>query len=204
MRENPEINFLRRNGRRSDAGLRASITSAGNSYEEFLWRSKKLPLEVPLPVTWMVRVMRKKITPANADSELQNPDSSAKESSWIEEYLTVESAEFFPEELPGGKTALSVRLELAGEPDSSSNTRNRTEIQLVFGLEEKDVLTISRLLGRKVMLTQQRDVTLISKEHLAKQLSFYKEELAKAEDQINYLNDSLHRAVAGSRRNLAG
>jgi hypothetical protein len=139
----------------------------------------------------------------SSKDDLTSQGEPTEGSSWVEEYLTVESAELFPEVTREGKTSFSIRLELVGEPESSREHRNRTEIQLVFGMEEKDVLTFARFLGRKVMLTQQRENSKLSREHLVRQLEMYKKELEEAEDKIQYLNESLHRSVAGPRRNLA-
>lgn len=119
--------------------------------------------------------------------------------SWTEEVLIVEQANFLSEKLTDGKTAISLRLELAGDPQSSSNLRKRPEIQLVFGLEEKDSPTFLRLLGRKVFLLQEREESSLEREDLLEQLSWYKNELELAQHKVKYLNDSLHHYVEGSR-----
>lgn len=120
--------------------------------------------------------------------------------SWTESLMAVEEVSLFPEKSETGKPAFSVRMELAEEPESSSNTRNRTVIQLVFGLEEKDVPTIARLLGRQVYLNQKRSVELIEKEQLTVQLKACQEYIASLERKVEYLNNSIHHYVQESRK----
>lgn len=93
----------------------------------------------------------------------------------------------------------SIRLELAEEPESSSNTRNRTVIQLALGLEEKDIPTFARLLGRKVFFSQQRPVETLEREQLVTQLKEAQEEIASLNRKVTYLNNSLHHYVQESR-----
>jgi hypothetical protein len=120
--------------------------------------------------------------------------------SWTETVLVVGEASLFPENLEVGKASYSIRLELQEcEPDSSSFTRNRTVMQLAFGLEEKDVTTFTRMLGRKVYLHQQRPSISLDRETLASQLAAAQGYIASLEKKVEYLNNSLHHYVQESR-----
>lgn len=124
----------------------------------------------------------------------------ALEASWTETTLVVEGAHIFPENLEGGKASYSVCLELHdSEPESSSNTRNRTVMNLAFGLEEKDVTTFTRMLGRKVYLSQQRPSIFLERENLDSQLKAAQDYIASLEKKVEYLNNSLHHFVQESR-----
>lgn len=121
------------------------------------------------------------------------------EYSWTETQMVVSEATFYPELMEGGKVSYSIRLELVAEPESSSNTRNRTVMQLAFGLEEKDTTTFTRMLGRKVYLNQQRSTVSLERDQLANQLEQAREYIASLERKVEYLNDSLHHYVQESR-----
>lgn len=125
--------------------------------------------------------------------------SSPPEVAWTELQLVVGEVTFYPEILEGGKSAYSIRLELSAEPESSSNTRNRTVMQLAFGLEEKDVTTFTRMLGRKVYLHQQRTVESLERDQLVQLLEQAREYISSLERKVKYLNDSLHHYVQESR-----
>lgn len=126
--------------------------------------------------------------------------AEAPEVSWTETVLVVEEAHIFPENLEGGKASYSIRLELhSSEPESSSNTRNRTVMNIAFGLEEKDIPTLTRMLGRKVYLSQQRPVASLERETLVSQLKAAQEYIASLEKKVEYLNNSLHHYVQESR-----
>lgn len=124
---------------------------------------------------------------------------SGQELSWTESNMIVEEMTLYPEILEGGRSSFSARMVLAEEPESSSNTRNRTVIQLAFGLEEKDVQTFSRMLGRKVYLNQQRSVDYLEREQLTSSLEQAQRYIASLEKKVSYLNDSLHHYVQESR-----
>lgn len=119
--------------------------------------------------------------------------------SWTESTLVVEKASLHSEELGGGKTSLSILLELSEDPQSSSNTRKRQEFQIALGVEEKDVLSFVRLLGRKVYLSQEREVDSLEREQLLEENDKLRAALIRSEEKIKYLNDSLHRFVGESR-----
>jgi hypothetical protein len=136
-------------------------------------------------------------SPKNVPSELPR---MTQEVSWTETELVVGEAHFFPEILEEGKSSYSIRLELQeAEPESSSNTRNRTVMQLAFGLEEKEITTFTRMLGRKVFLHQQRPVVSLEREQLVSQLQAAQEYIASLEKKVEYLNNSLHHYVQESR-----
>jgi hypothetical protein len=122
-----------------------------------------------------------------------------QEVTWTETLMVVEEETLFPEILGEGKSSFSIRLELAEDTQSSSNTRKRTEIQLAFGLEEKDVPTFARLLGRKILLIQQRPVETLEREQLVIQLKEANDQIGSLEGKVKYLNDSLHHYVQESR-----
>lgn len=119
--------------------------------------------------------------------------------SWTETILVVKEASLFPEEMGGGKMSFSIQLELDEEPESSSNTRNRTEIRLALGLEEKDIPTFARLLGREVFFQHRQPIEALEREQLADQVRELQEENASLSRKVNYLNDSLHHFVQESR-----
>lgn len=126
-------------------------------------------------------------------------DQRDQEVSWTEIQLVVGEASLYSEKSVEGKVSYSIRLELAEEPESSSNTRNRMVIQLALGLEEKDIPTFARLLGRKVFLSQQRPVETLEREQLVIQLKDAQEEIASLTRKVTYLNNSLHHYVQESR-----
>lgn len=128
------------------------------------------------------------------------PKDTPKEYSWTEELLCVEQANLFSESIGEGKTSYSVQLELLSDPESSSNLRKRTEMRVCFGLEEKDVLTFARLLGRKILVCSLRLVDLLEREKLEEELLEYKKALQESEAKVSYLNDSLHHYVQGTRK----
>lgn len=135
----------------------------------------------------------------------RSEDSSSRtlqveqEVSWTETQMVVNEATLFPEKLGEGKAAFSIRLELTAIPESSSNTRNRMVLQLALGLEEKDVPTFARLLGRSVFLIHQQPVETLEREQLVLQLKEVQERNASLERKVAYLNDSLHHYVQESR-----
>lgn len=124
-----------------------------------------------------------------------------QESSWKEEVLVVDSACLFSEEKEG-KASYSCLLELSADPESSRETRTRTEITLAFGLEEKDITPFARLLGRKVHLGQQRSLASENLETLQGRIYELERALIESDRKVAYLNDSLHRMVQDSRREL--
>jgi hypothetical protein len=126
-------------------------------------------------------------------------EDAPSEVSWTETLLEVEEASLIPEKLEGGKTSYSIRLVFAADPESRNNQRNRTEMQLAFGLEEKDVPTFTRLLERKVLLTQQRPIVSLEREQLEKQLLTSREYITQLEAKVEYLNNSLHQYIQESR-----
>lgn len=119
--------------------------------------------------------------------------------SWTETSMVVVEATLYPENLGGGKSSHSIRMELVEEPESSSNTRNRTVIQLAFGVEEKDIPTFARMLGRSVYLNQQRSTEALEREQLATLLEQAREYIGSLERKVEYLNNSLHHYVQESR-----
>lgn len=127
------------------------------------------------------------------------PEQLDQEVSWTETQMVVEEASLYSEKLVEGKISYSIRLELVEEPESSSNTRNRTVIQLALGLEEKDIPTFARLLGRKVFFHHERPVESLEREQLVIQLKEAMEKNASLSRKITYLNDSLHHYVQESR-----
>jgi hypothetical protein len=72
-------------------------------------------------------------------------------------------------------------------------------IQLALGVEEKDVPTFARLLGRSVFLGQQRPVESLEREQLVLQLKEALDQNASLQRKVTYLNDSLHHYVQESR-----
>lgn len=122
-----------------------------------------------------------------------------QEVSWTETQMVVSEATLFPEILKEGKTSFSIRLELEEVPESSSNTRNRMVLQLALGLEEKDVPTFARLLGRNVFLTYQTTTETLEREQLVLQLKEQLDRNASLERKVTYLNNSLHHYVQESR-----
>lgn len=136
---------------------------------------------------------------ASEDSDRLQIPPAGQEVSWTETQMVVSEASLYPEKLDGGKTAFSLRLELVEEPESSSNTRNRTVIQLALGIEEKDVPTFARLLGRNVFLSQQRPVETLEREQLVLQLKECTDQNASLQRKVTYLNNSLHHYVQESR-----
>jgi len=128
------------------------------------------------------------------------PEVTRRGTSWTEELLIVECASLFQEQIGEGKISYSIQLELAAEPESSSNQRNRTEMQLVLGLEEKDIPTFARLLGRKVMHIQEREEVSLEREQLLQANRELQFALQESEAKVKYLNDSLHHYVQESRK----
>ena len=135
----------------------------------------------------------------NENSPTSDSVQVDQEVSWTETQLVVGEASLYHEIPVEGKMNFSIRLELAEDPESSSNTRNRTEIQLALGLEEKDISTFARLLGRKVFFSQQRPIETLEREQLVVQLKEAQEEIASLTRKVTYLNNSLHHYVQESR-----
>jgi len=127
--------------------------------------------------------------------------SQEQEVSWTETQMVVSQASLYPEETSEqkGRMAFSLLLELAEQPDSSSNPRNRMVFQLALGVEEKDIPTFARLLGRKVFLTHQQPVETLEREQLVLQLKEALDQNASLRRKVSYLNDSLHHYVQESR-----
>lgn len=122
-----------------------------------------------------------------------------QEVTWTETQMVVTEATLYPEKLDGGKTSFSIRLELEAVPESSSNTRNRMVLQLALGLEEKDVPTFARLLGRNVFFSQQQPVETLEREQLVLQLKESLDKNDSLQRKVTYLNNSLHHYVQESR-----
>lgn len=131
----------------------------------------------------------------------QEAPSQEQEVSWTETQMVVSQASLYPEETSEqkGRMAFSLLLELAEQPDSSSNPRNRMVFQLALGVEEKDIPTFARLLGRKVFLTHQQPVETLEREQLVLQLKEALDQNASLRRKVSYLNDSLHHYVQESR-----
>lgn len=144
--------------------------------------------------------MRRHIQSERLDRPHSGPGSS-EGSSWTEEVLVVDSASLYSESLEG-KASYSCLLELRADPESSRNTRTRTEITLAFGLEEKDVTTFARFLGRKVHLGQKRQESQLKAEILVQRVQELERALAESDRKVAYLNNSLHQMVQESRREL--
>lgn len=129
----------------------------------------------------------------------QEAPSQEQEVSWTETQMEVSEASLYPEVSGQGKMSFSLRLELVEQPESSSNQRNRMVFQLALGVEEKDIPTFARLLGRKVFLTHQQPVETLEREQLVLQLKEALDQNASLRRKVSYLNDSLHHYVQESR-----
>lgn len=129
----------------------------------------------------------------------QEASSQEQEVSWTETQMEVSEASLYPEVSGQGKMSFSLRLELVEQPESSSNQRNRMVFQLALGVEEKDIPTFARLLGRKVFLTHQQPVETLEREQLVLQLKEALDQNASLRRKVSYLNDSLHHYVQESR-----
>lgn len=136
------------------------------------------------------RVQEDSVTSAPVDEQVV---------SWTETQMVVSEATLYPENLDGGKMSFSIRLELIAVPESSSNTRNRMVLQLALGLEEKDIPTFARLLGRKVFFGQQQLIETLEREQLVLQLQEAQSLNASLQNKVTYLNNSLHHYVQESR-----
>jgi len=127
------------------------------------------------------------------------PSNPGANYSWTEEYLTVGSAHVFRED--SEKSALfSIRLELQSDTPTTSTTAGKSrDIQLVIGLEEKDITPTMRLIGRHVILIQQREKSSVQIEDLLARIDELEGALQKSESTVKYLNDSLHHHIQVSR-----
>jgi hypothetical protein len=137
-------------------------------------------------------------------SSFEGPAVAAPDVVWSERFRDVTKATVTPMlgiEGKGPSLLLVLELSVQGSANGSTQTaENGVRTTLTVPVEERDVPALLRLLGKNVLLREQRHRASLEKEILELELQELHQKLEAALEREEALRSNLHTLVEGTRR----
>lgn len=117
-------------------------------------------------------------------------------------FLDIGAATTILDKTENGRPSFLCRFELTSSSADGSTPagRNLRSMNMVFGVEEKELATILRLSGRRLLLTQNVEEVTVETAYLQDEVHRLQEELSRSTERLKLLQTNYLTLVEESRK----